>query len=66
MFNWKFFVNLAIPFIEAAGRDYVGKDLNDVGRDDIIGQSLLYAAKLLRAVVDDTVTLPKIPSILKV
>jgi hypothetical protein len=63
-FNWKFFVNLAIPFIEAAGRDYCAKDENNVGKDDIIGQSLIYVAVLLSAIVNDA-PIPKAPEVLK-
>jgi hypothetical protein len=64
-FNWKFFVNLALPFVEAAGNDYVNKDTNDAGRDDMIGQSLIYVAKLLREIIADKPTLPTVPDVLK-
>lgn len=64
-FNWKFFVNMALPFIESAGRDYIGKDSNDVGKDDMIGQSLVYVANLLRAIINDKPELPKVPEALR-
>lgn len=64
MFNWKFFVNMALPFIESAGRDYVGKDENDTGKDDMIGQTLIYVAALLRAIIADKPTMPKPPAII--
>lgn len=64
--NWKFFVKMAIPVIENAGEMYIGKDENQTGKDDIIGQSLLYCARLLRAIVEDKFdALPKVPSVLK-
>lgn len=62
-FNWKFFVNMAIPFIDAAGNDYINKDADDAGKDDMIGQSLVYVAKLLKAIVTDK-PLPKAPDAL--
>ena len=64
-FDWRFFANMAIPFIEKAGRDYIGKDVDDVGKDDIIGQSLVYIAKLLSAIINDVPTLPKAPVALR-
>lgn len=62
--NWKFFVKMAIPMIENAGEMYIGKDDNDTGRDDLIGQSLVYVAKLLNAIINDK-ELPKAPAALK-
>ena len=62
--NWKFFVRMAIPMIENAGEMYCDKDDDTAGRDDMIGQSLLYVAKLLTAIMADK-ELPKAPAILK-
>lgn len=62
-FNWKFFVGMSLPFIEAAGRDYIGKDADDAGKDDMIGQTLLYVAALLRALIADKPVMPKPPAI---
>lgn len=61
---WKYFVRMAIPFLEAAGEEFIARDDNAHGKDDMIGQSLVYVAKLLRAILNDT-PLPKAPDILK-
>lgn len=63
-FNYKMFIRMAIPMIENAGETYVAKDDNVSGRDDLIGQSLLYVAKLLSAIIADK-EIPKAPAILK-
>lgn len=64
MFGWKMFVKMAIPMIENAGQSYVDQDENNSGKDDMIGQSLIYVAHLLTAIVSDK-SLPKAPSILQ-
>jgi hypothetical protein len=64
-FGWQMFVKMAIPMIENAGETYIGKDENSTGRDDLIGQSLIYVAKLLNAIISDKATLPKAPEALR-
>jgi hypothetical protein len=64
MFNWKMFVRMAIPMIENAGETYIDKDENSSGKDDMIGQSLVYVSKLLTAIISDK-ELPKAPKVLQ-
>lgn len=51
--------------IEGAGQEYIAKDANETGKDDAIGQSLVYIAKLLRAIISDAPSLPKAPDALR-
>jgi hypothetical protein len=46
--------------LEAAGHAKVNEDANDTGKDDAIGEGLLYAVKLLKAIVLNQ-ALPKAP-----
>lgn len=64
MFNWKFILTMALPLLEAAGQAKINEDDNDTGRDDAIGEGLLYAVKLLKAIVLNK-PLPKAPESLR-
>lgn len=64
MFNWKMILLMALPMMEAAGQSYVNQDANDTGKDDAIGEGILYAVKLLKAIVLNN-PLPKAPDSLK-
>lgn len=61
---WKRFVRMAIPFIRIAGEEYRDQDADNVGRDDLIGSSLIYVAALLEAILVGG-QLPKAPAGLK-
>ena len=63
-FDWKMLVRMALPMIEMAGEHFIEQDENDTGKDDMIGQSLLYAAKLLKSVLSGKEP-PKAPEILQ-
>lgn len=62
--NWKFFANLAVGFLESAGIAKVNEDPNDTGLDDITGDSLIFAAKIVRWVIAgaNPETKPKAPA----
>jgi hypothetical protein len=62
--NWKTLLTFALPMIEAAGQERIDRDENDTGRDDIEGVSLVYAAKLLKALLSGK-TPPKAPDALR-
>lgn len=62
--NWKFFAQMAIPWIRMAGQQQRDKDPGNTGKDDLIGVSLIYAADLLDWVVNDKQQ-PKTPEVLK-
>lgn len=64
MFGWKTLAKMALPMIESAGEEYINQDANTTGKDDIIGQSLVYAAKLLGAIISSK-DLPKAPAALR-
>lgn len=64
MFNWKLILLMALPMLEAAGQAKVDEDANDTGKDDAIGQSMLYAAKLVKALALGS-ELPKAPKALQ-
>ena len=64
MFNWKLLLLMALPMLEAAGQAKKAEDENDTGKDDAIGESMLYAAKLIKALALGQ-TLPKAPDTLK-
>lgn len=55
---------MAIPFIRIAGEEYRDQDADNVGRDDLIGSSLIYVAALLEAILVGG-QLPKAPAGLK-
>ncbi len=46
--HWKFFATMAAGMVESAGIAKVNEDENDTGADDVLGEGLIYAAKLLR------------------
>lgn len=63
-FDWKLILIMALPMLEAAGHAKVNEDADDTGKDDAIGESMLYAAKLVKALALGT-ELPKVPASLK-
>jgi hypothetical protein len=63
-FDWKFILLMILPMLEASGHAYVNQDTNDTGKDDAIGEGLLYAVKLLKAIVLNN-PLPKAPEALQ-
>lgn len=62
--NWKFFVRLALPYLEMAAEYFADKDENDIGQDDMIAISLRYAKSLIEAAINGT-TAPKAPEALR-
>lgn len=64
MFGWKMLLNMLLPMLESIGQAKIDEDANDTGKDDIIGQSLLYAVKLLKAVANGQAP-PKAPDVLR-
>lgn len=64
MFGWKTLLNMLLPMLESIGQAKIDEDANDTGKDDIIGQSLIYAVKLLKAIVNGK-DLPKAPDALR-
>jgi len=64
--NWKFFATMAAGMIESAGISKVSEDENNTGTDDVIGEGLIYAAKLLRWLVSGAKgNKPSVPDSLK-
>lgn len=53
-FDWKFFVNLAIPYIHMAAKMFKDKDPGTTGKNEMIGISLDYAADILTSAVNGT------------
>mgnify|MGYP001568428524 CR=1 FL=1 len=62
--NWRIFIKMALPLLRAAGEAKKAEDANNVGKDDITGASMVYAADLLDALVSDKL-LPKAPPSLR-
>jgi len=62
--NWKFFAKMASLYLRQAGEAKKAEDSNMTGKDDIIGASMVYAADLIDAIVDDK-PLPKAPEVLR-
>lgn len=62
--KWQFFVRMALPMVRMAGEEYKNRDSNSVGKDDLIGVSLTYAADIIEAVISDK-PVPKVPQALK-
>lgn len=62
--NWKFFIRLALPYLEMAAEHFENKDENTTGQDDMIGISLRYAKKLIEAAINGTEA-PKAPEALR-
>lgn len=60
MFGWKTLLQMILPMLEAVGQGYIDRDDNDEGKDDIEGQSILYAIKIFRAVLAGK-EMPKAP-----
>jgi len=61
---WKTILTWVLPMVKAAGEAKKAEDANDTGRDDAIGVSLVYAADLLTAIINNK-ELPKAPDVLK-
>lgn len=55
---------MILPMLEAAGQAKIAEDENDTGKDDAIGQSMLYVVKLVKAIVLNN-PLPKAPDVLR-
>ncbi len=64
MFGWKTLLGMVLPMLESIGQAKIAEDENSTGKDDVIGQSLVFAAKLLRAILEDK-PLPKAPNVLR-
>jgi len=64
MFGWKMLLQMVLPMLEAVGQAKIDEDANNTGKDDIIGQSILYAIKIFKAVLEGK-DVPKAPSILR-
>jgi hypothetical protein len=62
--SWKFILLMALPMLEAAGQAKVDEDENSTGKDDAIGEGMLYGVKLLKAIVLNK-PLPKAPESLR-
>lgn len=62
--HWKTFFKYIAPMIETAGQEMIDADDNDYGKDDIQGVGIVYAVKILRAIVGGK-SIPKAPDILK-
>jgi hypothetical protein len=59
--GWRNLVELALPILEHAGQDFIDKDTNDVGKDDLIGQAIVGATRMLKAALSgDEKTLAKL------
>lgn len=64
--NWKFFVQLAIGFLESAGMAKKAEDDNDTGVDDLVGDALVFASRVAKlALSGGQGTKPTIPDSLK-
>jgi hypothetical protein len=50
MFGWKMLLNMLLPMLEAMGQAKVNEDENDTGKDDIVGQAMLFGVKIFRAI----------------
>jgi hypothetical protein len=64
MFNWKMILLMVLPMMEAAGQAKIEEDANSTGKDDITGEAILYAVKLVKAIVMGKSDLPKAPKAL--
>lgn len=62
--NWKTILKWILPMIEVAGQEMIDADDNDYGKDDIQGVGIVYAVKILKAIVGGK-PVPKAPAILK-
>ena len=64
--SWKFFVRAAVPFVRMAAEQFKNQDADSVGKDDLIGVALSFAADILDwALSDNPGPAPKAPSALK-
>lgn len=64
MFGWKMLLNMLLPMLEAIGQGKINEDANSTGKDDMIGESLVFACKLLKAIAEGK-ELPKAPAALR-
>jgi hypothetical protein len=53
MFGWKTLLMMVMPMLEALGWSKVNEDANDTGKDDILGQAILFGVKIFRAVLSN-------------
>jgi len=49
--SWKWLLGILLPMLEAFGWQKVNEDENEVGKDDIIGQAILFGVKIFRMVL---------------
>ena len=60
--NWKFFAMMAAGMMRSAGFAKQAEDENNTGKDDIIGQGLVYAANFIEWLINGAVgTRPAVP-----
>lgn len=45
--NWKFIALMAAGMLRSAGFAKEAEDANEIGKDDVLGQGLVYAASLI-------------------
>lgn len=58
MFSVRFLLGLLLPMLEGLGQQFINKDANETGVDDIEGQAILFGVKIFRAyVAGDTAAL---------
>lgn len=51
--SWKILLMMVMPMLEALGWSKVNEDANDSGKDDILGQAILFGVKIFRAVLSN-------------
>lgn len=61
---WKVLLKMATPLLRAAGEAKKSEDENTTGKDDAIGQSLVYIADLSDAIILNK-PLPTAPDVLR-
>lgn len=62
--NWKMLLLFALPMLKAAGQAKIDEDANSTGKDDIQGEAMMFAAKLIEAIALGK-ELPKAPKSLQ-
>lgn len=61
--SWKMLLRMVMPMLESIGQAKIDEDSNETGKDDITGQSILYAIKIFKAILDGK-DVPKAPALL--
>lgn len=56
MFGWKTLLLMVMPMLEQLGFAKVNEDENETGKDDIIGQAILFGVRIFRAVLSGDTT----------